>query len=179
MTDTMELTSLTRAKAALPWVRKWLGWVAFMVFMMVIVGGATRLTKSGLSITEWDPIFGVIPPLSDADWSAVFTKYQQSSQYKLQNVGMSLSDFQFIFWWEWAHRLLGRLIGFVFLLPLLFFATTRRLEGRIWPRLIVLFVIGGQDSSIFERLVSVPVNADCLDPLTVGEFVVAAPIGLE
>lgn len=174
MTDTTGPVPITRAQAALPWVRNWLGWVAFMVFMMVIVGGATRLTKSGLSITEWDPIFGVFPPLSDADWNAVFAKYQQSSQYKLQNVGMSLSDFQFIFWWEWAHRLLGRLIGFVFLLPFLFFATTRRLEGRIWPRLIALFVIGGLQGALGWYMVA----SGLVDRVEVSQYRLAAHLTL-
>ncbi len=119
-----------------------------MVFLMVIVGGATRLTNSGLSITEWDPVFGAIPPLNASDWDILFQKYQQSSQYKLQNAGMSLSQFQFIFWWEWAHRLLGRLIGFVFLIPFLYFAVMRKLELRLLPRLIALFVLGGLQGAL-------------------------------
>lgn len=146
MTDATITAPISRAKAAMPSVRSWLSWVAFIVFLMVIVGGATRLTKSGLSITEWNPIFGAIPPLHEADWNTLFEKYKLSSQYKLQNLGMSLGEFQFIFWWEWAHRLLGRLIGFVFLLPFLYFVITRRLEARIWPRLSILFILGGLQS---------------------------------
>ena len=148
MTDITLNAPISRAKTALPNIKSWLKWVAFLVFAMVIVGGATRLTKSGLSITEWDPIFGAIPPLSGADWNTLFEKYKLSSQYKLQNLGMSLSEFQFIFWWEWAHRLLGRLIGFVFLLPFLYFAITRRLEARMWPRLLVLFILGGLQGAL-------------------------------
>ena len=148
MTDATLSAPISRAKTAMPNVKSWLKWVAFMVFVMVIVGGATRLTKSGLSITEWDPIFGAMPPLHEADWNTLFEKYKLSSQYKLQNLGMSLGEFQFIFWWEWAHRLLGRLIGFVFLLPFLYFAVTRRLEGRMWPRLLLLFILGGLQGAL-------------------------------
>lgn len=148
MTDATFPAHVSRAKIALPAVRAWLKWMAFLVFMMVIVGGATRLTKSGLSITEWNPISGAIPPLNTADWNALFEKYKMSSQYKLQNVGMTLGEFEFIFWWEWAHRLLGRLIGFVFLLPFLYFAITRRLEGRMWPRLLLLFILGGLQGAL-------------------------------
>jgi heme a synthase len=119
-----------------------------MVFLMVIVGGATRLTNSGLSITEWDPVFGAIPPMNASDWDVLFQKYQQSSQYKLQNAGMSLTQFEFIFWWEWAHRLLGRLIGFVFLIPFIYFAVMRKLELRLLPRLIALFVLGGLQGAL-------------------------------
>jgi heme a synthase len=148
MFDFQNPTVLPRTVRALPQIRTWLGWVAFMVFMMVIVGGATRLTQSGLSITEWDPIFGAIPPLQEADWNTLFEKYKLSSQYKLQNLGMSLGEFKFIFWWEWAHRLLGRLIGFVFFIPFVFFAITKRLEKRLWPRLAMLFVLGGLQGAL-------------------------------
>ena len=102
-------------------VESWLWFVAALVFAMVAVGGATRLTGSGLSITEWKPIMGAIPPLNEADWLIAFEKYKQIPQYKLVNEGMSLSDFKTIFWWEWGHRLLGRIIGVVFALPLLAF----------------------------------------------------------
>jgi cytochrome c oxidase assembly protein subunit 15 len=101
-----------------PWIGRWLLAIAAMVFAMVVVGGATRLTGSGLSITEWDPIMGAIPPLSSADWQLAFEKYKLSSQYRLQNSGMPLSDFQFIFWWEWTHRVLGRAVGLAALMPL-------------------------------------------------------------
>ncbi|HMN37474.1 MAG TPA: COX15/CtaA family protein [Hyphomicrobium sp.] len=102
-------------------VEAWLWFVAALVFAMVAVGGATRLTGSGLSITEWKPIMGAIPPLNEADWLAAFDKYKQIPQYKLINEGMALSDFKTIFWWEWGHRLLGRIIGAAFALPLIFF----------------------------------------------------------
>ena len=98
-------------------VAVWLAGVAALVFLMVIVGGVTRLTGSGLSITEWKPIMGAIPPLSAADWDEAFQKYRAIPQYQLVNVGMSLDEFRFIFWWEWGHRQLGRFIGLAFFLP--------------------------------------------------------------
>ena len=100
----------------------WLLAVAAMIAAMVLVGGLTRLTGSGLSITQWQPISGVIPPLSHAAWMAEFDNYKHIPQYQLENRGMTLAQFKGIFWWEWSHRLLGRLIGAVFLLPFLWFA---------------------------------------------------------
>jgi len=98
-------------------IRLWLCGVAALVFAMVLVGGATRLTESGLSITEWQPVTGVLPPLSDSQWHAEFEKYQAIPQYRQLNAGMSLAAFKTIYWWEWAHRLIGRIIGFVFVVP--------------------------------------------------------------
>ncbi|HEY2137518.1 MAG TPA: COX15/CtaA family protein, partial [Xanthobacteraceae bacterium] len=92
----------------------WLGCVAALIFAMVLVGGATRLTQSGLSITEWQPVTGTLPPLSEQAWDAEFQKYQAIPQYRYVNRGMSLAEFKTIFWWEWTHRLLGRLIGAAF-----------------------------------------------------------------
>jgi heme a synthase len=132
----------SRAQLAHPWVRRWLKIIAFMIFLMVLVGGATRLTNSGLSITEWNPIMGIIPPMSAADWQMAFEKYQQSSQYKLQNQGMSLGDFQYIYWWEWAHRFWGRLIGLPFV-ALLIMGLFGRLEWRTVFRVIGLAVLLG------------------------------------
>ena len=102
-------------------VRLWLLAVAAMIFMTLVVGGATRLTKSGLSITEWKPVTGVVPPLSHAAWEEEFKDYQAIPQYQELNRGMSLDQFKVIYWWEWTHRLLARATGFVFLLPFLFF----------------------------------------------------------
>ncbi|MFT3953076.1 MAG: COX15/CtaA family protein [Piscinibacter sp.] len=112
-------------------MRLWLIVVAALVFVMVIVGGATRLTDSGLSITEWKPVTGALPPLSEAHWQAEFAKYRASPQYQLVNRGMSLAEFQFIYWWEWGHRFLGRLIGAAMLLPWLFFVARGWLRGRL------------------------------------------------
>ena len=107
----------------------WLLAVALLVFAMVVVGGITRLTESGLSITEWKPITGAIPPLNEAQWMAEFAKYQRIPEYQQINRGMSLSDFKFIFFWEWVHRLLGRLIGVAFALPLVWFAARRAIPA--------------------------------------------------
>jgi cytochrome c oxidase assembly protein subunit 15 len=112
-------------------VRLWLFAVAALVFAMVLVGGATRLTESGLSITQWKPVTGVVPPLGDADWRAEFARYQQIPQYSRLNPDMTLEGFKTIFYWEWAHRLLARIIGAAFLLPLLWFWRQGRLAGPV------------------------------------------------
>jgi cytochrome c oxidase assembly protein subunit 15 len=129
-------------------VRGWLYFTAFLIFCMVIVGGATRLTDSGLSITEWQPLLGAIPPLTEADWLVAFEKYRQIPEYQLINKGMSLDEFKFIYWWEWAHRFLGRFIGIVFLLPFLYFAFTGSLTAKMLVRFAVLFVLGGLQGAL-------------------------------
>jgi cytochrome c oxidase assembly protein subunit 15 len=121
----------------------WLLAVAAIIVGMVTLGGLTRITGSGLSITEWDPIMGAIPPLNDAQWHDAFAKYQQIPQYRLENHGMSLEAFKSIFWWEWTHRLLGRLLGVVFFVPFLWFAWTGAIARREWPRMLLLFALGG------------------------------------
>jgi cytochrome c oxidase assembly protein subunit 15 len=117
--------------------------VAAIIVGMVTLGGLTRITGSGLSITEWDPILGAIPPLSDAQWHDAFAKYQQIPQYRLENHGMSLEAFKAIFWWEWTHRLLGRLLGVVFFVPFVWFAWIGAIARREWPRMLLLFALGG------------------------------------
>ncbi len=112
-------------------VKTWLYCLAGLVILMIAVGGATRLTGSGLSITEWKPVTGAIPPLSEAAWLAEFEKYRQISQYELLNKGMSLAEFKFIYAWEWGHRQLGRLIGLVFFLPLVWFWLRGAITGRL------------------------------------------------
>jgi heme a synthase len=129
-------------------VSHWLGLVAIMIFALVIVGGLTRLTDSGLSITEWKPIHGMIPPLSEAEWQEEFVKYQQIPEYEQINKGMSLEAFKTIYWWEWAHRALARLIGVVFALPLAFFWLTGRLEGHLKPKLLGLLALGGLQGAL-------------------------------
>ena len=114
-----------------------------MILCIVVVGGATRLTGSGLSITEWQPILGAMPPLNDTDWQAAFVKYQESSQFKLQNSAMTMGEFHFIYWWEWSHRILARSIGVVALLPFLFFAVRRVLPQGQWQRYVLLILLGG------------------------------------
>ena len=125
-------------------VRIWLLVVAALVYGMILVGGATRLTDSGLSITEWRPLLGAIPPMNDADWQIAFDKYRtMTAQYHQMNAGMDMAGFQTIYWWEWWHRQLGRIIGVVFALPLLFFWATGRMTPRLLPHLLILFALGG------------------------------------
>ena len=129
-------------------VRLWLYAVAAMVLAMVLVGGATRLTESGLSITEWKPVLGALPPLSDAQWQAEFQKYQAIPQYHALNAGMSLAAFKNIYWWEWTHRLIGRLIGFVFLLPLLWFLWRGWIRAGLRGRLWFIFGLGALQGAV-------------------------------
>jgi cytochrome c oxidase assembly protein subunit 15 len=124
-------------------VAVWLFVVAYMIWGMVLLGGATRLTGSGLSIMEWAPLSGALPPLSHAEWMRLFAEYQTIPQYKALHPGMDLAGFKDIFWLEWGHRLLGRLTGVVFLLPLVWFAVTGAIERRMIPKLAGLFALGG------------------------------------
>jgi heme a synthase len=124
-------------------IRLWLYVVAALVVLMVMVGGATRLTDSGLSIVEWRPITGTVPPLNGADWIMELEKYKTSSEYELVNKGMTLEEFKHIYWWEWGHRLLGRVIGVAFVVPLLFFQLRGWIEPKLKWRLWLIFALGG------------------------------------
>jgi heme a synthase len=126
----------------------WLLAVALLVFAMVVVGGITRLTESGLSITRWEPVAGAIPPLNEADWRAAFQAYQQTPQYQLINRGMTLGEYKDIFFWEYVHRLLGRLIGLAFALPLLWFAWRRAIPPGYGWRLGALLALGALQGAI-------------------------------
>jgi cytochrome c oxidase assembly protein subunit 15 len=126
----------------------WLLTVAVLVAGMVLLGGATRLTNSGLSIVEWKPVTGVVPPLSAADWQAEFDSYRQFPEYRKINRGMSLDEFRRIYWFEWSHRLLGRSIGAAFLLPFLWFLARRRIDRRQGLRLGVIFALGGLQGAV-------------------------------
>lgn len=123
-------------------VRIWLYVMALLVLAMVVVGGATRLTESGLSITSWKPVSGIIPPLTEADWQAEFEAYRQIPQGR-QNAWMEMADFQSIFWWEWAHRFLGRVLGFAFAVPFVVFLVQRRFDWSLAAPLGGLFLLGG------------------------------------
>lgn len=125
------MTSFLRADRSRA-VATWLLVVAALVLGMVVLGGTTRLTGSGLSITQWKPISGVLPPLSQADWRQAFAGYRAIPQFRLVNPTMTLEQFQFIYWWEWAHRFLARLLGVVFLVPFAWFALRRELPRRLW-----------------------------------------------
>jgi cytochrome c oxidase assembly protein subunit 15 len=121
----------------------WLLVIAAIIAGMVTIGGLTRLTGSGLSITQWDLLMGAIPPLSNAQWQDAFHKYQQIPQYIREHQGMSLDAFKGIFWWEWTHRLLGRLLGVLFFVPFLWFAWRGAIARREYPRMLILFALGG------------------------------------
>lgn len=126
----------------------WLMGVALMVFVMITIGGITRLTDSGLSMVEWRPLIGTLPPLTDAEWMRVFALYQQSPEYQKINAGMDLSAFKWIFFWEYLHRLFGRLIGLAFILPLLWFAFRRQIPHGFGRRFLILLILGGTQGAI-------------------------------
>lgn len=155
-------------------VKLWLYCIAALVFCMVIVGGATRLTDSGLSITEWKPLLGAIPPLGEADWAAAFQKYTLIPEYQIQNRGMSLDDFKFIYWWEWTHRFLGRFIGIAFAVPLIYFAITGKLERRLCNRLVALLILGGAQGALGWYMVS----SGLADRVDVSQYRLAAHLTL-
>ena len=142
MTATLADDFRTRA------IRLWLYAVAALVLVMVLVGGATRLTELGLSITEWQPVTGALPPLSEGQWQAEFQKYQAIPQYRELNRGMSLAEFKTIFWWEWAHRFLGRLIGAAFLFPFLWFLWRGWIASELRPRLWFIFALGALQGAV-------------------------------
>jgi heme a synthase len=144
---TKKAVSGSGVKALAP-VRKWLWVIAFLIFVMVIVGGVTRLTDSGLSITTWDPIMGAIPPLSEPDWQRQFDLYKTTTEYQTQNSAMTLVQFKWIYGWEWSHRQFGRLIGLVFMLPFLFFLATRRIGWKLMPRLLLLLLLGAAQGAL-------------------------------
>jgi cytochrome c oxidase assembly protein subunit 15 len=129
-------------------IRLWLYAVAALVFAMVLIGGTTRLTESGLSITEWQPVTGVLPPLNEAQWQVEFEKYQTIPQYQQHNAGMSLLDFKTIYLWEWAHRLVGRLIGIAFVLPLLWFLWQGSIPPGRRAGLWAIFALGALQGAI-------------------------------
>jgi cytochrome c oxidase assembly protein subunit 15 len=129
-------------------VRAWIYLLAALVVLMVAVGGATRLTGSGLSITEWRPVTGAVPPLTEQAWLVEFERYKQISQYELVNKGMTLSEFKFIYGWEWGHRQLGRLLGLVFFLPLVWFWARGVIQGRLALILMGIGALGGLQGTV-------------------------------
>ena len=142
-------------------IATWLLVVAVLVFVMVVVGGITRLTESGLSITEWKPVTGALPPLSHEQWEAEFAAYKQIGEYRQINgpAGMTLSDYQFIYFWEWVHRLLGRVIGLAFALPLAWFWIKKAIPAGYKPRLFALLALGGLQGTIGWWMVSSGLSA--------------------
>ena len=125
-----------------PAIYIWLLTITAMVLLIIVIGGLTRLTDSGLSMTDWRPILGVIPPLSLESWLAVFEMYKQTPEYKIVNKNMTLNEFKYIFWWEWFHRIFARAIGVVFLIPLIYFSFKRQIQSSLYIRLGIVFVFG-------------------------------------
>jgi cytochrome c oxidase assembly protein subunit 15 len=156
-------------------VRRWLAVIFVLVAAMILVGGLTRLTDSGLSITEWRPVTGAIPPLNAADWQAEFALYQASPEYQLQNSQMTLEGFKSIYWWEWGHRQLGRTIGLVWALGFLFFWVTRRIPVGWNRRLLGLGALGGLQGAIGWWMVSSGLSGRMVD---VASYRLAAHLGL-
>lgn len=157
-----------------PAVSLWLFIMTGLIAIMILVGGATRLTDSGLSITEWRPITGAIPPLSHADWEEALQLYRSTTEYQEQNRGMSMSEFQFIFWWEWGHRQLGRFLGLAFAVPLVFFWIRGDLSARLKPRLLGLFFLGGLQGAIGWWMVA----SGLVDRLDVSQYRLATHLGM-
>lgn len=152
----------------------WLFAVAGLIAVMVVVGGLTRLTDSGLSITSWKPIHGALPPLSDVEWQEEFDAYKKIPQYEQTNKGMSLDAFKEIFWWEWSHRNLGRLIGFAFLVPFLIFLARGQIERALVPRLLGLFVLGGLQGALGWFMVA----SGLTERISVSQYRLVAHLGL-
>lgn len=152
----------------------WLLVCCCMIYAMVVLGGVTRLTGSGLSMVEWDPIFGVIPPLDRESWEATFELYRQSPEYRHVNVGMDLEGFKRIYWFEYSHRLLGRTIGTVFLLPFVFFLVKGWIRRPLVPRLAALFVLGGLQGLLGWYMV----KSGLVDDPHVSQYRLTAHLGL-
>ena len=155
-------------------VRIWLFAIAGLVFAMVVVGGATRLTGSGLSITEWQPLLGVVPPMSEAAWQDAFEKYRHIPEYSQINRGMSIDGFKAIYWWEWTHRLLGRLIGVVFFIPFAIFLLRGSIPRAFIPRIAALFVLGGGQGALGWFMV----KSGLADRVDVSQYRLAAHLAL-
>jgi len=156
-------------------IRVWLMVLFAMVVAMIVVGGLTRLTDSGLSITEWRPVTGAVPPMSAEAWDVEFDKYKAIPEYQLQNVGMSLEEFKFIYWWEWGHRQLGRVIGLVWAVGFLFFWATKRIPVGWTGRLIIPGALGGVQGAIGWWMVSSGLGGEMLD---VASYRLAVHLGL-
>jgi cytochrome c oxidase assembly protein subunit 15 len=166
--------SLVRRAAPARAVAAWLFACCALVFAMVVVGGVTRLTHSGLSIVEWQPIVGTLPPLTDTQWQEAFAKYQLTPEYRLVNHAMDVAAFKGIFWWEYFHRLLGRLIGIAFFVPLAWFALRRRLPPGLAPKLAAIFALGGMQGAMGWYMV----QSGLVDDPRVSHFRLTAHLGL-
>jgi cytochrome c oxidase assembly protein subunit 15 len=170
-TDANAATTTARRDRPIGW---WLLVCCALVFAMVVLGGVTRLTGSGLSMVNWQPVSGILPPLGEAAWDREFQHYQDSPEYAYVNKGMSLDDFKGIFWFEYAHRLLGRLIGVVFLIPFLYFLLRRRIRPSLTPQLVTMFVLGGLQGLLGWYMV----KSGLVDDPHVSQYRLAAHLGL-
>lgn len=155
-------------------IANWLFFTAFMVFAMAVIGAITRLTGSGLSMVEWRPLIGALPPLHEAEWSRVFALYQETPEYRHKNFGMTLSEFKNIFFWEWFHRLWGRLIGVVYALPLLYFWVRKQIPQRYKTKLLIGLVLGGSQAVMGWYMVA----SGLVDRPSVSHFRLAAHLSL-
>ncbi len=165
-----EATSIARRRA----ISVWLFAMCALVALMVVVGGATRLTDSGLSITEWKPVTGVAPPLTAEAWEAEFAKYRAIPEYRIVNEGMSLAEFKTIYWWEWGHRMLGRVIGIAFLAPLIVFGVRGWLDRALGLRLFGIFLLGGLQGALGWYMVM----SGLTERVDVSQYRLAAHLGL-
>lgn len=152
----------------------WLFLTAFMVFTMAVIGAITRLTESGLSIVEWKPLIGAIPPLNENEWHRVFDLYQQTPEFQQKNFGMELSEFKNIFFWEWFHRLWGRLIGLVYALPFLFFLIAKKIPSNFKIKLLIGLLLGASQGLLGWYMV----KSGLIDRPSVSHFRLAAHLGL-
>jgi len=155
-------------------VAAWLLLCAALTFAIVVVGGITRLTESGLSIAEWQPVVGALPPLSQSDWEALFAKYRETPQYRQVFSEIGLEGFKSIFWWEYAHRLLGRTIGLAFLLPFFYFLYKRKIHGALAYKLLGVFILGGLQGALGWYMV----KSGLVDDPRVSHFRLTAHLGL-
>lgn len=155
-------------------IARWLFFLCGFIALIVIVGGTTRLTDSGLSITEWQPVTGIVPPLDQASWEAEFEKYRQIPEYQRINKGMSLAEFKRIYWWEWLHRLLGRMAGILFLVPFLYFLWLKRFSVRDMPHMLIMFVLGGAQGALGWYMV----KSGLVDRVDVSQYRLAAHLGM-
>jgi cytochrome c oxidase assembly protein subunit 15 len=155
-------------------IAAWLIVCCFMVFLMIVVGGVTRLTHSGLSIVEWQPIVGTLPPMNEQQWQETFDKYKLTPEYQKVNVGMTIGGFKGIFWWEYFHRLLGRLIGLVFFIPYLFFLMRRQVYGPLVWKLLGILVLGGLQGGVGWLMV----KSGLVDDPRVSHYRLTAHLGL-
>ncbi len=152
----------------------WLFACCFLIFGMISIGGITRLTHSGLSIVEWQPLVGTLPPLNDEQWEETFAKYRKTPEYTQVNQGMSLDSFKGIFWWEYVHRLLGRLIGAAFLIPFIWFAWRGKIKRQLLPRLSGIFLLGGSQGALGWYMVA----SGLVDDPRVSQYRLTAHLGL-